>query len=69
MFVTLGTRSKYRYLSEDIKQQSQDGKINPDPLPTKPEPEVFRHGVHPTSHVHRYKAPAKKDDVVDSLNK
>ena len=33
----------------------------------QPPPEIFWHGVYPTSHVYRHKAPPKEDDVENGL--
>ena len=57
----------YWYLGEDVEKDGQYGEVDSDPLTTKPQSEVLRHGEHSTGHVDWDKAPPEKDEVEDGL--
>ena len=53
-----GPRWTYRYLGEDIEKNCEDGEVDPDPLTSKPGPQVLRHGENAGSHIDWDKDPA-----------
>ena len=57
----------YRYFGKDVKDDGQDGLVNPDPLAPEPFPEVLRHGVDPRGHVDGHEQPAQHQDEENSL--
>ena len=63
----LSQSDSYWYLGEDVEQNCQYGEVDSDPLTSKPQSEILRHGEDPTGHVDRHKAPPEKDEVENGL--
>ena len=61
-------KRNYGNFGEDVKDESQDGKIDTDALATEALPQVFRHGVHTAGHVNGYEDPTQQDQDEHSLD-
>ena len=57
----------YRYLGEDVEENCEYGEVDSDPLTSKPQSEILRHGEDSTCHVDWDKAPAEENQVEDCL--
>ena len=57
----------YRYLGEDVQENCEYGEVDSDPLTSKPQSEIFRHGEDSTCHVDWDKAPTEENQVEDCL--
>jgi hypothetical protein len=61
-------KTNYGNFGEDVKDESQDGKVDADALATEALPQVFRHGVHTAGHVDGYEDPTQQDQDEHSLD-